>query len=300
MSYMRQTGTGAAGRAGLVLAAGLLSVGFVPRPAGRNDAQRKPVTVLDRYDFQKGAATQVLLAPALREISGLAVAADGHVYAHADERGIIAQIDPCRGTIEKSFALGNPPIAGDFEGLAIAGERFFLVTSGGHLLEAREGKEGSTVAFTDVNTGYGRLCEIEGLAYEPSDRSLLFGCKTPRDASLADQVTLLRWSLARNAPASPPRLAIPLGEVLRRTGGKSFHPSSVERDPSTGHYIIVAGRERLLLEVTPAGGVVATRNLHRQLHKQPEGLTFLGDSVMVVADEGAGRKGTLTCYRHAK
>ncbi len=263
-------------------------------------AQQTSASVLQRYDFRKSAAAQSALAPALTEISGLAVSADGRVFAHDDERAIISQVDPCRGTIEASFSLGRPPVKGDFEGIAVVGDRFFLVTSNGHLFEAREGKGGAAMPFTKVNTGFGKLCEIEGLAYEPSDRSLLMGCKTPLDSSVAGRVSILRWSLARNAPASPARISVPLADVARQTAMRTFHPSSVERDDATGHYVILAGREHALLELTATGAIVATRNLHRQLHRQPEGLTFLGDSVLVVSDEAAGAHATLTCYRHVK
>src|SRR4051812_5616551 len=49
----------------------------------------------------------------LREISGLALKADGHVLAHNDERAMISEIDPTTGIVLKHFVLDGEP-HGDF------------------------------------------------------------------------------------------------------------------------------------------------------------------------------------------
>src|SRR5687768_14749269 len=89
--------------------------------------------VLEGLELRKRSAEQMRLPGALREISGLAVTPDGRVFAHGDERAIVSEVDYRRGAIVKSFALGSPILAGDFEGLAIADKRFFLITSTGRL-----------------------------------------------------------------------------------------------------------------------------------------------------------------------
>ncbi|MGQ0641821.1 MAG: hypothetical protein ACT4P6_13815 [Gemmatimonadaceae bacterium] len=255
--------------------------------------------VLDQFDFREQEAVQAKLPRALQEISGLAVASDGRVFAHGDERAVVAQIDACAAKVIKAFALGKPPLRGDFEGIAIAGERFFLITSSGQLYEFREGADGAAAPFTVRDTGFGKVCEVEGLAYEPGDRVLLAGCKRTARPELRAQITVLRWSLDRAAPAIPPSLTISLRDVLQRSGNKGFHTSAIERHARTGNYVLVAGPERALIEVTAKGSLLATRPLRRQLHPQPEGVTFLGDSVLVVGDEGADR-GAITCYHRAR
>ncbi len=257
-------------------------------------------SLIDKFDFRDKSATHSKLPRALQEISGLAVTPDGRVFAHGDERALVVQIDACAAKTVKSFSLGAPPVRGDFEGIAIAGDRFFLVTSIGQLYEFREGAEGAAVPFTVRDTGLGKVCEIEGLAYEPGDRVLLLGCKQPMRRELRGEISVLRWSLDRGAVADPPSLTIPLGDVVKRAGGKGFHTSSIERDARSGHFLLVAGPERELVEVTAAGAVVAARALSRQLHPQPEGLTLLGDSVLVVGDEGANGRASITCYHKAR
>ena len=252
--------------------------------------------VLDTFDFRKEAAVPVRLPRALREVSGLAVTTDGRVFGHGDERGIIFQVDHQSGTIVKWFALGSPAVFDDLEGLAVVDERLFLVTSRGRLYETREGENGVAMPYTSFDTGFGAQCELEGLAYEPSDRSLIIGCKRPYDPALRGLVTLFRWSIDRRAPSTPSRISIPVGEIVRGTEVKGFHPSAVEREPRTGHYVVVAGPQHVIAELTPAGGVVATRVLSGRAHQQPEGVTFLGDSAVLIADEGGTGRGRLTMY----
>jgi uncharacterized protein YjiK len=257
-------------------------------------------SVLRAFDLRRAAAERFRLPRALREVSGLAMTEDGRLLAHGDERGIVSEVDYRTGAIVKSFSLGAPPVPDDFEGIAVADGRLFLIASGGRLYETREGGPGAAVRYRAYDTGFGARCELEGLAYEPSDRSLLVGCKRPFERALRGSVTLFRWSIDRRAPATPSSLSMPLADIVRATGEKAFHPSSVEREPRTGHYVIVAGPQRLLAEVTPTGSVVATRSLSRALHRQPEGLTFIGDSILAIADEGGSGFPTLTLYRHAR
>lgn len=257
-------------------------------------------SIIDKFDFRENSATHSKLPRALQEISGLAVTSDGRVFAHGDERALVIQVDACAAKAVKSFSLGAPPVLGDFEGIAIAGDRFFLVTSSGQLYEFRDGPDGTAVPFTVRDTGFGKICEIEGLAYEPADRVLLLGCKQPMRRELRGEISVLRWSLDRGAVADPPSLTIPLGSVAKSLGGKAFHTSAIERDARSGHYLLVAGPERALVEVTATGSFVAARPLRRQLHPQPEGLTLLGDSVLVIGDEGANGRASITCYHKAR
>ncbi len=279
----------------LMLAGAIASSSRVPEPA-------QAASLVELFDFRAKTAERVKLTRALHEISGLAVTADGRLFAHSDERGVVVEVDGCRGTIKKSFSLGRPPVRADFEGIAIVGERFFLLTSTGRLYEMREGADGATVPFTVRDTRFGKSCELEGLAYEPTDRVLLIGCKRSLHPELRGKVVIFRWSLDRAAPALPIGVAIPLRDVVAKGGGRTFNTSTIERDPRSKHYVLIAGPERLLAEVTPKGAVVATQPLPRQLHPQPEGATLLGDSVLVIADEGGGGSGsgTLTCYRHVR
>ena len=253
-------------------------------------------SALSRYDLASDPYRRLELPRKLTEISGLAVSEDGRMFGHADERAVISEIDVTRGVILKSFALGDR-VRGDFEGLAIAEGRFYIVTSDGIIYETREGKDGEQVPFDRRDTGLGVECEIEGLGYDPSSRSLLIACKECRKVGLCDSVTVFRWSIVTKAVARNTVLRIPLG-VVRGAGLKGFSPSGIERDPRTGNYLLVAAKQRAIIELTPAGKLVASAKLAKRWHRQSEGIAILPDLTLVLGDEGVKKASTglLTFY----
>ncbi len=231
----------------------------------------------------------------MREISGLAVAHGDRLYAHDDEEAIIYEIDYREGELIKAWAMGDNPARGDFEGIAYAGDRFYLVTSAGRIYESREGDDDDRMLFNTYGTGVGRQCEVEGLTFEPSDRTLLIACKTPRDEDIEDFVAIYRFSLERHEVIGDP-LLVPLENITSQIDKKDFRPSGIERHPLTGHYVLVAAQQSAMAEITPEGEVVAVVDLERGNHRQVEGITFLPDGTLMLADEGGGRRARLTLY----
>ena len=260
------------------------------------EAPPAPPAGLDRYELEADPAARWKLPKRLKELSGLAAGPAGLLYAHDDERATLYQIDPVQRTSERAFHMGDPALRGDFEGLAIAGDRFYLVSSGGILYESGPGRDGQHVAYEIHHTGAGRECEVEGLAHDPTDDVLLLLCKAATKKKFRNFVLVHRWSRADRAPAKRQRLLVPLDEITAHIEGKSFHPSGIERHPTSGNYFIVAARERAVAEITPAGSVVAVRSLHRSRHKQVEGVTFTTDGKLVFGDEGTKGRARLTFY----
>ncbi len=252
------------------------------------------VTLHD-YDFSEASATQWKLPGRLREISGLTLGREGRLFAHDDERAVIFEINPTEGRLVKGFAMGDNPAQADFEGIAYAEERFYLVTSGGLIYESREGEDDERMLYNIYGTGLGKKCEVEGLAFEPANRSLLLVCKTPRDDEIEDFLAIYRFSLDTREVAGPP-LLVPLEEILHRLDEKAFRPSGIERHPLTGNYVVVAAQQSAMVEITPAGQLVAVVDLKRRNHRQVEGITFTSSGTLVLADEGRNRRARLTLY----
>ena len=276
------------GRTALWLMVLAFAAGFTP--------EQRPESVLERYDLSKGAGSSVKLPGVLQEISGLATTPDGRLFGHNDEQANIFQLDPGTGETVKAFSVGIGGIGGDFEGLAIAGERFFLVTSDGSLLEFREGEARSTVRYRTHRLNLGSACEMEGLAVDPGTQTLLLPCKTPRSSRLKGQLVVLSVGLNSMSVDTVPRVAIPLQELEARGLDDKFHPSSIEVHPETGALILVAAREEAMVELSSEGEILATRELKRKDHPQPDGLAFLPDGSLILADEGQGKRGTITRY----
>ena len=253
---------------------------------------------LESYTLNAETATHWKLPMNLEEISGLAMTRDNRLLAHNDERGVIFEIDYQKGSIVKSFQLsdmGNP-VASDFEGIATIDDQIYLVTSSGRLYECREGNAGESVLFNVYTTGVGRDCEIEGLAYDESKRTLLMMCKDARSADMEGQLAVYHWLIDEKQLSKDAHTVIPIVEFSRHIKGKKFQPSGIERHPVSGNYFVVAARQGAIAEITPGGQVLAVREFPAQWHRQAEGITFATDGTLIIADEGAGRRARLTLY----
>lgn len=251
---------------------------------------------LGEYVIEPGAARAVEVTRSLREISGLAATADGRYFGHNDEVAIVYELDPERGVVVKAFRLGAVPIQADFEGIALVGDRVILVTSDGVLYSSPEGADQQSVPYETQATGIGRVCEVEGLAFEPADRTLLIPCKRLHDRSREDSIFIFRWAIDRRALAERPTIAISRRGLTQGLDGNDFRPSAIERHPVTGTYFLLSANERAVAEITPAGEIVEVRALRKDQHRQPEGLAFTPDLALVIADEGK-TNGRLTVYR---
>ena len=253
---------------------------------------------LENYSLKEDIATYWKLPRPLVEISGLAMTLDNRLLVHTDEKGIIYEIDYQNGILVKAFQLADiaAPVTADFEGIAIVEDRVYLVTSSGRLYECREGDAGESVLFTVYATGIGRDCEIEGLAYDASQRALLLMCKNARSADLKEHVAIYRWSTDEKQLREDAHTVIRVSEFSQHIKGKQFQPSGIERHPASGNYFVIAARQRAIAEITPEGQVVAVKPFPDRWHRQAEGITFAADGTLIIADEGAGRKARLTLY----
>jgi uncharacterized protein YjiK len=259
-------------------------------------AQTTDETWLPRYDLTAAAAHSVALERSLAEVSGLAFDGRGRLFAHDDDRARIQMLDPATGAILRTIWIGAPDFYGDFEGLAIAGRRFFLMTSDGTLLDFMEPAPGYAARYRRVNTQLGRRCELEGLAYDPATDALLAPCKVPTERGLQNRLTIFTIPLATLTPDPEPRVSVGFERLAAAGLEDGFHPSSIEVHPRSGSMVLVSAQEGAMLELSPSGEVLAVRVLSRGRHPQPEGLAFGPDLSLWIADEGGEGRGSLTRY----
>ncbi len=248
-------------------------------------------TVLDRYDFTRPTARHALPGR-LDEISGLAVSPDGRLFGHDDERATVHEINPVTGDVGKRFSAGDPPIRGDFEGLAIVGERFFLVTSEGMLYEMREAEDRTAAPHRVSDLRLGGGCEIEGLDYDAVDDVLLLACKVMRPDPGAIVIHRVPLDPARG---ELPPILVARADLERHGVESDFEPSAIAVDP-TGSLVMVSAPLESLVEVDRQGRVLAGLRLSRVWHPQPEGLAYGPDGTLYIADEQNGRDAHVTAY----
>ncbi|HUF70144.1 MAG TPA: SdiA-regulated domain-containing protein [Longimicrobiales bacterium] len=256
-------------------------------------------SALAGYDFSADDVRHIELPRPLHEISGLALDATDGLFAHHDERATVFRLDPADGRILSSFNLGRRGRAGDFEGIALAGSRFFLVTSDGRLLESGHGEDGATVEFDEIRIASRRVCaEIEGLEYDAPGNALLLACKFTEGRALRDRLVILRFSLRSRTLDAEPFISLPV-ESLEPFGlGSTINPSGIAIHPLTGTIIVLAARQRAIVELDRNGSVLGAARLRRRYHAQAEGIAVTRDGTLIIADEGDSGTAKLTYYAY--
>lgn len=241
--------------------------------------------------------TVINLPEALREASGLAMATEDSVFTHNDEHAIVHEINISQGRTVRIFALGDPTIEGDFEGIAYAAGLVYLITSDGIIYSAIPGPDRERVAYRAYDTGIGPICEIEGLSGAPTSGHLLVLCKRLRRAEDEPRLEVYRWALGSDQAETDPWLSIPLPSILDEDEIAEFRPSAIEWDPRRERLIIVSGKSQLFLQFDRQGHLISKQRLDAERHRQTEGLTILPDCRLLLADEGTDtREARISVY----
>jgi hypothetical protein len=256
-------------------------------------------TALAHYDLRHAPAWRLELPKALAEISGLTLAPGGQVLAHGDERALVWRLDLATRRFVGRFGLSDRGgvMHGDFEDIALVGDRLFLVTSTGVIVEGRLAADGQTAPAVRRTPGVGGACEIEGLTWDPPTSSILLLCKTTSAKRWPGHVAILAVSTESWRLEDRPRLLISEKRLAAVTGDKRFHGSAMTWHPLTGTLLLVAGPQRTFAEVSPTGEVLGGGRLGRH-HRQPEGLAVAPDLTLLISDEAAGRTATITAYAY--
>jgi uncharacterized protein YjiK len=236
-----------------------------------------------------------MMPPDLQEISGIALTADGRLLAHGDEQAKVFVLNPRTGLVLKKFTLGSG-IAGDFEGITVAGSDIYMIASNGTLYQFREGANNAAVHYSTIDTHLGKECEFEGVAYEPDSAWLLMPCKRTSKKLPRGNLIIYRWRLQGDDSTRLTTLTIPYSEAIGSNDWKGLHVSDITIDPTTGNYVLISAQEKALLEITPGGQVERSEELPGK-HPQPEGVAITKDKILIVSDEVSKRPASITLYR---
>lgn len=250
------------------------------------------------------------LSKQLSEISGLTFNDKNELFAHNDEKSVVYQLDYSSGEILKKFTVGNKTIKEDFEGISFANDKFYLVTSNGDLYEFPEGKDKEEVKYKKYKTFLDADNDVEGLCYDPKSNSLLLACKGNPGKKLKGNRAVYEFSLKDKKLKKKPRFLLPVEEIMENYKSNfssklgefflikddTFAPSGIEFNPTTGNYFVLSFKGRMIIEITSNGKIVNQYLLDPKNHRQPEGIAFTSDNKMIISDESAGKKATLTVY----
>lgn len=264
--------------------------------------------VIKRYDFASKKVEQKMLIKELREASGLTFTGDGRLLCHNDEEGIIYEIDYRTGSFRQRFYLGKFLVyRDDLEGIAAKKgdarrDTIFMINSSGKILRFLPGKNGERISFQAFQTPLTARNNVEGLAYDPATDRLLLACKNEagldfRNPLPADQKAVYAFSLKAYKLLPQPRFLISISKITARTGDKDFSPSSIERDPRTGNFFVLAAKGKAIVEMDANGKLLGVSSLSKSVHPKPEGLAMAPDRTVVICNEGGKDKtGRIVVY----
>jgi uncharacterized protein YjiK len=247
------------------------------------------------YDFSSKKIAQYKLPRELSEASGLAFTKDGRLLCHNDEQGAVYEVDFHTGKILSRFYLGKFLVyRDDLEGIATKGDTIFMINSSGTILRFLPGKDGEKVSFQTFKTPLSARNDVEGLVYDPVTDCLLLACKGEAGADYknplpADQKAVYAFSLKTYKLLPKPRFLIPVSKITAATREKEFCPSSLERDPRSGHFFVLAARGNALVEMDANGNLIGASSLPKAVNPQPEGLAIAPDGTIIICNEGQGK-----------
>lgn len=244
---------------------------------------------------EPGNVVQWKLPGKLREISGLALTSDERLLAVTDEEAIVYEIDYRNGKLVKAFAIGDRTIRGDFEGIAVLGDKVWLLASDGTLYSFKEGANGERVAHERTKTGLSDQCEFEGLAAEPQSGRLLLVCKESRKKKKG--LRIFEWLAAGDSEQDFVEIDLAEDAMSESIDKNKVNPSGIAIDPVTGNRIVVAARQRAVFELSPDGKLIdVIMRLDAKRHRQPEGIAITSDGHLLIADEADVGPATLAIY----
>ena len=288
----------------VVLLASVVSLTACAEPMNPEAGPTAAATSLRIADrtYRQADVTRFKLPKALREISGLALDDAERLYGHDDERAIIYQIDYQQGRILNRFGLRGG-LAADFEGIAWLNDRLFMITSAGELFEFPAGAADAVVPYQTHTDGLN--CEVEGLTRSADGNGLLAACKNRPKGKQA--LHIYRWQPGDTQWSAEPFIRVKRSQfdaLFAESGMErpdKFQPTAITVTPER-RLLLIAGPQKVLLELSAEGVPVAVARLDADVHRQSEGIAMTASGVLIIADEGDNRgsnksRGRLAIYR---
>lgn len=220
----------------------------------------------------------------LKEISGLATF-ENNLLAIADEKARVYKISFEEETVERVGAFGDPPVKGDFEGIAVAGNTVYAITSEGMLFI--RAMDDADERFERQDTALGELCEIEGLDWYEGILYVL--CKTAYVDELKNQLSILAWNPKDQVRSADHELH--LSWLQLELPKKQLHPSGIVVNSEM--ILVIAAKERVWVKFDRQTNKTVVGRLSKS-HNQAEGIA-VQHNAMYIADEGK-KRGSVTRY----
>lgn len=273
-----------------------------------------PADVPRSYDFDTPEVV-FELPKDLKEISGLSVLDENYLAAVQDEKGRIYKISMQNGAIETETRFAGD---GDFEGVEFVGGDLYALRSDGDIYRIKNfdiADPGKKTEAKKYETFLSQKHDTEGLAYDRVNNQLLVVCKEEPGADLKNSRAVYAFDLDSHELLADPVLVINLGEIEKMTPDhplnnlvrrlsaplrdlSGFKPAAIAVHPVTGQTFVVSSVRKMLLAFGPTGQLEDVWLLSEDQFRQPEGLTFLPNGDLFIANEGGNGRGTLMRFNY--
>jgi uncharacterized protein YjiK len=237
------------------------------------------------------------LSNSLKEISGLALLNDKEILSHNDEEGTVYTLKIGNIEMTSKLKLGDGKVQKDFEGIAVVERSAYLVTSNGVIYKFDHSMKDEFVDFKMFKTFLKAENDVEGLCFDKATNSLLLACKNEPGKGNANTRAIYSFNLKKMSLERTPRFVISLKKLMQEYGFKDFTPSGIEKNPVNGNFLVLSSNPPSIIELNPLGKILAAIRLKPKVNPQPEGITFLNDGTMLIADEGQKKSGTITVVK---
>lgn len=266
----------------LIIASVLLLVGFLwyafETPALNPRLEKEKYSIDQKWDLPKN----------LNEISAITWIGENKLACVQDEQGIVFIYNLDSLKVEQII---NFEKAGDYEGIAIAGNTIYVLRSDGKLFEIDDyTKEDFKV--TTHGTPFSEKNNMESMTADTENNRLLL---MPKDKDLhsQDKMGIYAFDLNTKTVDTKPMITIDLKDPIFLSKDKDdddqthqrFHPAGIAIHPKDGNIYIVEGKKPKLLQLDKSGDPLNLIDLRQKKFNQPEGITFSPDGTLFISNE---------------
>ena len=109
---------------------------------------------------------------------------------------------------------------------------------------------------------------------------------------------IFAWSVEDRELLVDESLSLPASAIRKKLRVDRLSPSGLTIDRNSGNFVVIAARQRALIEISRDGRLVDARNLTLTTrHRQAEGIELTTNGKLLIADEGGTHKARLAVYR---
>lgn len=242
----------------------------------------------------------------LNEISANVLLSGTRMACIQDNAGVIFIYDMQSKTIESTIPFST---TGDYEGLAVVGDTYYVLRSDGMLyeIETRGKNEKPHVATYQLPLSASN--DTEPMCYDRTHNRLLVGTK---EGDLSGKGTngVYSFDLGTKKMSTDELFTISgagseandehkkksdnkkdAGKKKDNKTSPDIRPSEIAIHPKTGEVYILDGPKSELLIADPTGHVKSVTQLDRKTFPQPEGMCFSSTGELYISSEG-GKNGS--------